>query len=145
MKQAISATVTGQDQGVGFRAMVMKQAIRFNLAGSAENEPNGIVKFTLQGDDHGIDKAVATIRGGTAKSSNIQVATNAAPVAPDLATFTVVGWTSLTRQITNPYNLVFTLRPDDSELSKDDAKTAWHQILRNTLQGADLAKLGPDD
>jgi hypothetical protein len=34
-KQAISATVTGDDQQVGFRAMVMKQAIEYNLAGFA--------------------------------------------------------------------------------------------------------------
>ena len=39
-KQAISATVTGDDEQVGFRAMVMKQAIEFNLAGSAKNQPN---------------------------------------------------------------------------------------------------------
>ena len=49
-KQAISATVTGNDEKVGFRAMIMKQAIEYNLAGEANNLPNDIVKFTLQGD-----------------------------------------------------------------------------------------------
>ena len=49
-KQAISATVTGNDQHVGFRALVMKQAIEYNLAGSAKNDANDIVRFTLQGD-----------------------------------------------------------------------------------------------
>ena len=49
-KQAISATVTGNDQRVGFRAMVMKQAIEYNLAGVAKNDANDIVHFTLQGD-----------------------------------------------------------------------------------------------
>jgi acylphosphatase len=48
-QKAISATVTGDDQKVGFRAMVMKQAIEHNLAGIAENQPNMIVRFTLQG------------------------------------------------------------------------------------------------
>jgi acylphosphatase len=43
-KQAISATVTGNDQQVGFRAMVMKQAIKYNLAGSAKNERTEIVQ-----------------------------------------------------------------------------------------------------
>jgi hypothetical protein len=33
-KQAIMAIVTGNDQHVGFRAMIMKQAIKYNLAGS---------------------------------------------------------------------------------------------------------------
>ena len=42
-KQAISATVTGNDQHVGFRALVMKQAIEYNLAGSAKNDANDIV------------------------------------------------------------------------------------------------------
>jgi hypothetical protein len=32
-KEAISGTVTGNDQHVGFRAMIMKQAIEYNLAG----------------------------------------------------------------------------------------------------------------
>ena len=49
-QKAISATVTGDDQEVGFRAMVMKQAIEYNLAGAARNEPNMIVRFTLHGD-----------------------------------------------------------------------------------------------
>ena len=34
-QKAISATVTGDDQKVGFRAMVMKQAIEYNLPGVA--------------------------------------------------------------------------------------------------------------
>lgn len=41
-KQGISATVTGNDQQVGFRAMVMKQAIEYNLAGYAKNDRNEI-------------------------------------------------------------------------------------------------------
>ena len=35
---------------VGFRAMVMKQAIEYNLAGLARNDANEVVHFTLQGD-----------------------------------------------------------------------------------------------
>ena len=49
-KKTILATVTGDDQHVGFRAMIMKQAIKYNLAGSAKNEANEIVHFTLQGE-----------------------------------------------------------------------------------------------
>src|SRR5271154_2929784 len=45
-KQAVSATVTGNDQHVGFRAMVMKQAIKYNLAGSAKNDGDNVVQFT---------------------------------------------------------------------------------------------------
>jgi acylphosphatase len=145
MPQAISATVTGNDQHVGFRAMVMKQAIQYNLAGSAKNDANEIVRFTLQGDAGRIDKAVAAIREGTKKSSNISVSTAAAAVDPGLSTFTIVDWTSTSRNITDPYTLVFRLRGDDNVISKFDAKAVWQGILKSTLKGDDLKKLGPDD
>jgi acylphosphatase len=144
-KQAISATVTGNDQQVGFRAMVMKQAIEHNLAGFAKNDSNEIVRFTLQGDPDRLNSAIATIREGTKRSSNISV--NTAPTAVDSAlnTFTIIDWTSSSRNITNPYTLVFNLRPNDRELSKSEAKAVWHQILQTTLKGDDLRKLGDDD
>jgi Acylphosphatase len=44
---AVSGKVTGNVQKVGFRAMIQRQAIRYNLAGSAENDSDGSVKFTL--------------------------------------------------------------------------------------------------
>jgi hypothetical protein len=66
-------------------------------------------------------------------------------VDPTLHAFTIYAWTSTTRNITNPYNLVFHLRPDDGKLSRADVKTVWHGILQSTLKGSDLAKLGPDD
>jgi len=144
-KRAISATVTGNDQQVGFRAMVMKQAIRYNLAGSAKNERNQIVQFTLQGDPNRLDLAVAAIREGTKKSSNIDVITTQAAVDPALSTFTVFDWTSTSRNITTPYTLVFKLRADDKVISKSEAKDVWHEILRTTLKGDDLQKLGDDD
>jgi acylphosphatase len=145
MKQAISATVTGNDQHVGFRAMVMKQAIQYNLAGSAKNDVNEIVRFTLQGDADRIAKAIDAIREGTKKSSNISVSTAAAAIDPGLSTFTIVDWTSTSRNILDPYTLVFRLRGDDSVISKSDAKAVWQGILKSTLKGDDLKKLGPDD
>ena len=144
-KRAISATVTGNDQHVGFRAMIMKQAIEYNLAGSAKNEADGIVKFTLQGDGDRLDSALAAIREGTKKSSNIEVSASEATVDRDLSTFTVIDWTSTSRNITNPYTLVFKLRADDQEIPRSEAKHVWHQILRTTLQGDDLQKLDDDD
>ena len=61
-QEAIQAIVTGNDQQVGFRALVMKQAIEHNLAGSAVNDPNQTVHFVLQGDKKRIASALATIR-----------------------------------------------------------------------------------
>jgi acylphosphatase len=137
-KQAISGTVTGNDQQVGFRAMIMKQAIAYNLAGFAENEPNEVVSFTLQGDAERLGPAVAAIRAGTKRSSKIEVETSPASVNPALSAFKVLGWTSTIRNITNPYDLVFTLRADDSQLSPPEVKAAWHGILKSSLQGDDL-------
>jgi acylphosphatase len=145
MQQAVSATVTGDDQEVGFRALVMKQAIEYNLAGSAKNEDDEIVRFTLQGDPARIDAAVAAIRKGTKKSSDIKVSTAPTTVVAALKTFTVVDWTSTSRNITDPYTLVFELRTDDEVISKSEAHDVWHGILTSTLKGEDLKKLGADD
>jgi acylphosphatase len=144
-RQAILATATGNDQGVGFRATIMKQAIEYNLAGSAKNEANGTVHFTLQGDSDRLDSALAAIREGTNKSSNIEVSATRTAIDRDLSTFTIIDWTSTSRNITTPYTLVFTLRGDDKVTSKLEAKDVWHQILRTTLRGKDLQKLGDDD
>jgi acylphosphatase len=144
-QKAISATVNGDDQQVGFRAMIMKQAIEYNLAGSARNEANEIVDFTLQGDGDRLGQALAAIREGTRKSSDIEVSATKTAVDPGLSTFTIVDWTSTSRDITTPYTLVFTLRARDKVISKSEAKDIWHQILQATLHGEDLKKLGKDD
>jgi acylphosphatase len=144
-QEAISATVNGDDQQVGFRAMIMKQAIEYNLAGSARNEANEIVHFTLQGDGDRLDQALASIREGTRKSSDIEVSATKTAVDAGLSTFTIVDWTSTSRDITTPYTLVFTLRAHDKAISKSEAKDVWHQILRTTLQGEDLQKLDEDN
>jgi acylphosphatase len=124
--------------------MVMKQAIQYNLAGTAENEPNEVVRCT-QGDAKRLDPAIAAIKEGTKKSSNIEVATTPATVDPKLGTFTIVGWTSTSRNITTPYNLVFRMRENDETISESDAKAVWRQILQSTLKGDDLKKLSAED
>jgi acylphosphatase len=144
-QKAISATVTGDDQRVGFRAMVMKQAIEHNLAGIAENQPNMIVRFTLQGHGERIDKAIAVIDEGTKRSTGVGVSASPSAIESSLETFTIVDWTSSSRGITNAYTLIFTLREDDGAISPDEAKTIWHEILQNTLKEEDLKKLGPED
>jgi len=143
-KKAISAIVTGNDQHVGFRAMIMKQAIEYNFTGLAKNGADGTVHFTLQGDSDRLNLALEAIRAGTKKSSNIEVSETQTTEDSDLSTFTIIDWTSTSRNITTPYTLIFTLRDDDKEISKSEAKDVWHQILRATLHGEDLQKLGDD-
>jgi acylphosphatase len=143
--EAVEATVTGNDQRVGFRALVMKQAIEYNLAGEARNEPNQVVQFTLQGDTQRIDLALSRIQEGTKKSSGVEITTKSKAIDLAVNTFTIVDWTSSSRHITNKYDLVFRLRADDTAISPADAKAAWHQILEDTLDADDLEKLPPDE
>jgi acylphosphatase len=143
-EKAVLGTVTGNDQHVGFRAMIMKQAIEYNLAGYAKNEASGAVDFMIQGDSDRLDTALLAIRAGTKKSSNIEVSAAQTAVDDHLRAFTIVDWTSTSRNITTPYTLVFTLRAEDREISRSDAKDVWHEILRTTLRGEDLLKLGDD-
>jgi acylphosphatase len=144
-KEAVAATVTGNDQQVGFRASIMKQAIEYNLAGSTKNVANEIVHFILQGDKDRIDSALATLQEGTKRSSDIKITTTSASIDPALNTFTIVDWTSSSRNITEKYNLSFELRADDTTISPTDAKAVWHQILEKTLNADDLKKLLPTD
>jgi acylphosphatase len=141
-QHAVTATVTGAEiQKVGFRAMVQKEAIVNNLAGSARNNPDGSVSVTLQGDKDAIARVVAAMKAGSKRSSkNNQVAEVPAEVDPNLKTFTVFAWTSTTRNITTPYDLVFRLRTPDSEIAPKDARAAWNGIAEATLKGDDLAK-----
>ena len=141
-QEAIAGTVSGgMIQKVGFRAMIQKQAIMYNLAGHARNNPDGTVGLSLQGDKHRIDKVLEAIRAGTKRSSGDNTV-NAGSAALDrnLNTFTVFGWTSTSRNITNPYDLVFRLRPTDEQISKKEAQAVWNSIAESTLKGDDLTK-----
>jgi acylphosphatase len=139
---AITATVAGEAiQKVGFRAMIQKEAIMDNLAGSARNNPDGTVTVTLQGDKDRIDRLLAAMRAGSKKSSKDNTIAQApAAVDPNLKTFTVFGWTSTSRNITNPYDLAFALRPGNNQISRQDAKAVWNTIAEGALKGDDLAR-----
>jgi acylphosphatase len=150
-QEALTGTVSGQQiQKVGFRAMIQKQAIVYNLAGSARNNPDGTVSISLQGDRRRIDKTLDAIRAGTKRSStNNKVDKQQAQLDPSLKTFTVYQWTSTSRNITNPYDLVFQLRPANDEISKKEAESVWNTSAESTLKGDDLEKfkkhLGGED
>jgi acylphosphatase len=141
-QEAIAAKVTGEAiQKVGLRAMIQKEAIMYNLAGFARNNPDGTVAVTLQGDKDRIDQVLAAIRAGNKKSSKDNtVAAASASMDPNLKTFTVFAWTSTTREITNPYDLVFSLRPANNQITRHEAKAVWNTIAEGALKGDDLAK-----
>jgi acylphosphatase len=142
---AVSGTVTGDVQEVGLRAMIQKQAILYNLAGSVENNADGSVRFTLQGDNDRIKQALKTISKGTKKSSNVNVSTSSAAVSQTLKTVTVVGWTSVSRGITHPYDLVFPLRNPDTVIKNREVKAIWLKICETAVIGEDTGKCDKDD
>jgi acylphosphatase len=138
---AVSGVVSGKVQKVGFRAMILKAAIRYDLAGTAKNNADKTVAFALQGDPDRIKAALKVIEKGTEKSSDVKVKTTKVKPEPKLKTFTVFGWTSTSRNITTPYDLVFTPRKDGKEVSEKEAKKEYHRILKTTLKGDDLKKV----
>jgi acylphosphatase len=141
-QEAITATVIGEAiQKVGFRAMIQKQAIMYNLAGYTRNNPDGTVDVLLQGDKARIDRTLEAISAGNKNSSKANIiGESPAALDPNLETFTILSWTSRSRKISNPYNLVFNLRPAGGEVSAEEAKSVWNTIAESTLKGDDLAK-----
>jgi acylphosphatase len=142
--KAVSGIVTGNVQEVGFRAMIQRRAIEYNLAGSVENKNDKSVQFLLQGDEDRIDKALNAMRKGTKKSSNVNISVSPASIRPDLQTFTVVGWTSVSRNITEPHDLIFNLRPDNTTISKHETKRVWLAVCEKAVKGADSGKCNKD-
>jgi acylphosphatase len=141
-REAITAMVIGEKvQKVGYRAMIQKQAIIYNLAGYARNNRDGTVGVMLQGDADRIDKTLEAISAGNKNSSKANIIGKApAPFEANLKTFTIFGWTSTSRNISSPYDLVFNLRPASSEISPKDADAIWNSIAESALKGEDLAK-----
>ena len=141
---AVSGTVTGNVQKVGFRAMIQKQAIQYNLAGITENNFDGSVRFSLQGDSDRIKQALKAMKKGPKRATNVKVSTSSEDVSQGLATFQIVGWTSVSRHILTPYTLVFSLRSPDSVVTKKDARSIWLKICEDTVQGEDIGKCDKD-
>jgi acylphosphatase len=141
-QEAILATVVGEKvQKVGYRALIEKQAIMYNLAGYARNDPDGTVGVCLQGDKDRIDKALEAISAGNQESSKANViGVTSTPLDRNLKTFTIIGWTSQSRNISNSYDLVFNLRPADDEISAKEATAVWDVIAEGALRGEDRAK-----
>lgn len=139
---AVRGSVSGEVQKVGFRAHILRQAIRYNLSGRARNLDDGTVEFLLQGEAKRIPRALDAIRSGTPKSANVRVASNPCDVEPAIDRFTVVAWLSTSRSITDRYDLVFAPRDDGSAVSLEEADRVYHEILRRTLSPEDLQKLG---
>ncbi|GAB3520403.1 acylphosphatase [Arthrobacter monumenti] len=60
----MSATVTGEVQGVGFRYWVRRQAEQLGLTGTAVNEPDGSVTVIVEGPAKAAETLLDTLRSG---------------------------------------------------------------------------------
>ena len=133
---AVSGIVGGKVQQVGFRALILKQAIRRNLAGTARNLEDGTVQFVLQGDSRRVDDAIEELRKGTEKSRDVRIVVTPNAFDSVLDSFRVIGWTSASRGIATPRDLVFVLRADDSVVTQAEAQRVYSRILRDSSPAA---------
>jgi acylphosphatase len=80
-QRAISTTVGGRVQGVGYRYAVIDMANELGLAGWVQNTPNGSVKTWAQGHELVLERFVAYLweRPRSARVRSVDVF----PVEPD--------------------------------------------------------------
>uniref|UniRef100_A0A7C3QVH9 acylphosphatase n=1 Tax=Leptospirillum ferriphilum TaxID=178606 RepID=A0A7C3QVH9_9BACT len=65
--------VTGQVQGVGFRAFVQRVATRLEISGFVENRPDGSVYLEASGSPDDMEKLAALLRKGPPASTVLAV------------------------------------------------------------------------
>ena len=80
-QKAISATVTGRVQGVGYRYGVIHVAQELGLVGWVQNTPNGSVKTWAQGYEPVLEQFVEFLKEGP-RSAQVR-AVDVFPVEPD--------------------------------------------------------------
>jgi acylphosphatase len=69
----ISITVIGKVQGVGFRAFVLKSAIKNQISGYVRNLPDGNVYIEAEGLQSNINEFIDNCRNGSAFSKVTQI------------------------------------------------------------------------
>ena len=65
MTRAVEVEVSGEVQGVSFRAYAAQQAVRLELVGWIRNEPDGSVLAHYEGDDEAVEEMVKWCRAGS--------------------------------------------------------------------------------
>lgn len=63
--RAVDVRVTGQVQGVSFRAHAAREAVRLEVAGWIRNEPDGAVAAHIEGPDDAVGAMVAWLHDGS--------------------------------------------------------------------------------
>jgi len=65
MMRAVEVEVSGEVQGVSFRAYAAQEAVRLELVGWVRNEPNGSVLAHYEGDDEAVEEMLKWCREGS--------------------------------------------------------------------------------
>ena len=75
MTRAVAVRVTGQVQGVSFRAYAAREAVRLGLAGWVRNEPDHSVAGHFEGPGAAVEEMLAWCRRGSpaARVADVQV------------------------------------------------------------------------
>ena len=63
--RAVEVRVTGEVQGVSFRAYAAREAVRLELAGWVRNEPDGAVAARLEGPADKIEEMLGWLHQGS--------------------------------------------------------------------------------
>ncbi len=56
--------VYGEVQGVGFRAWIARKALKLNLKGYVENQPDGHLLLVVEGDRASVERLIEECRRG---------------------------------------------------------------------------------
>jgi acylphosphatase len=89
MKRAITATITGRVQGVGFRYNTREMGQRLGLTGWVRNHPEGSVEVLAQGDSDVVSRFIEFLSEGPPGSRVISMEVTDTAADPQLSGFRV--------------------------------------------------------
>lgn len=87
--ECMTALVSGQVQGVGFRYWVRREAESLGLAGSATNLPDGRVEIVVEGERATCESLLGTLRSPASPGAVGEVAVSWSEAAANLTRFVV--------------------------------------------------------
>ncbi len=87
MERAVHVVIAGRVQGVGFRAFVVQEAKRLDVAGWVRNRRDGTVEAVLIGPSDAVEMIIALCRDGPALADVRDVAVSDY-AGPELTRFT---------------------------------------------------------
>lgn len=103
----MKGVATGKVTQVGFRAALLKLAIKYQLGGWAKND-GASAKFVYQGHCSTVYQAIGELYTADAHACVSSITLSKVTNAPTTyTTFTIYGWTSTSRCYNTPTNIVY--------------------------------------